>query len=233
MVPRARMTQRWPLRPWRSQRKMYVVIYRGALRRRIRRLVRSRLFNNARTASRNRDLAIRAPQSPAASYSMGGFWPVHGGHNGGLFLASAGSAGDTEASQEMTFTVVFGGCRDKCDAKLAPQLAPNSIKLAGTTGYQQSRAPRKTPTKQDSQGQSGTGRNSQSSFADRCVTTPPRGPTGAHSYTASSEEATEGSSAPFVAPEIALTARFWPRCELRRGSLHVAISCQHPLETGF
>ena len=48
MVPRARTTQRWPLRPWRSQRKMYVMslIYRGALRRRIRRLVRSRLFNN-------------------------------------------------------------------------------------------------------------------------------------------------------------------------------------------
>ena len=53
MVPSARMTQRWPLRPWRSQRKMYVVIYRGALRRRIRRLVRSRLFNNARTAIRD------------------------------------------------------------------------------------------------------------------------------------------------------------------------------------
>jgi hypothetical protein len=26
MVPRARTTQRWPLRPWRSQRKMYVVL---------------------------------------------------------------------------------------------------------------------------------------------------------------------------------------------------------------
>jgi hypothetical protein len=60
MVPRARMTQRWPLRPWRSQRKMYVVllIYRGALRRRIRRLVRSRVFNNARTATRNLDLPL-------------------------------------------------------------------------------------------------------------------------------------------------------------------------------
>ena len=58
MVPSARMTQRWPLRPWRSQRKIYVVIYRGALRRRIRRLVRSRLFNNARTATRNLDLPL-------------------------------------------------------------------------------------------------------------------------------------------------------------------------------
>ena len=60
MVPSARMTQRWPLRPWRSQRKMYVMslIYRGALRRRIRRLVRSRLFNNARTATRNLDLPL-------------------------------------------------------------------------------------------------------------------------------------------------------------------------------
>jgi hypothetical protein len=37
---------------------MYVVIYRGALRRRIRRLVRSRLFNNARTATRNLDLPL-------------------------------------------------------------------------------------------------------------------------------------------------------------------------------
>ena len=58
MVPRARMTQRWPLRPWRYQRKMYVVIYRGALRRRMRRLVRSRVFNNARTATRNLDLPL-------------------------------------------------------------------------------------------------------------------------------------------------------------------------------
>jgi len=64
MVPRARMTQRWPLRLWRSQRKLYVVIYRGVLRRRMRRLVRSRVFNNARTASRDRDLAIRAPLNP-------------------------------------------------------------------------------------------------------------------------------------------------------------------------
>jgi hypothetical protein len=58
MVPRTSMTQRWPFRPWRSQRKMYVVIYRGALRRRMRRLVRSRVFNNARTATRNLDLPL-------------------------------------------------------------------------------------------------------------------------------------------------------------------------------
>jgi hypothetical protein len=60
MVPRASTAQRWPLRPWRSQRKMYAVslIYRGALRRRIRRLVRSRVFNNARTATRNLDLPL-------------------------------------------------------------------------------------------------------------------------------------------------------------------------------
>jgi hypothetical protein len=39
---------------------MYTVslIYRGALRRRIRRLVRSRVFNNARTATRNLDLPL-------------------------------------------------------------------------------------------------------------------------------------------------------------------------------
>jgi hypothetical protein len=37
---------------------MYVVIYRGALRRRMRRLVRSRVFNNARTAIRNLDLPL-------------------------------------------------------------------------------------------------------------------------------------------------------------------------------
>jgi hypothetical protein len=39
---------------------MYVVslIYRGALRRRIRRLVRSRVFNNALTATRNLDLPL-------------------------------------------------------------------------------------------------------------------------------------------------------------------------------
>jgi hypothetical protein len=37
---------------------MYVVIYRGALRRRIRRLVRSRVFDNARTATRNLDLPL-------------------------------------------------------------------------------------------------------------------------------------------------------------------------------
>ena len=74
MVPRARMTQRWPLRPWRSQRKMYVVIYLAALRRRSRRLVRSRVFNNARTATRNLDLlpAIgRSPSHPQPVYCMG------------------------------------------------------------------------------------------------------------------------------------------------------------------
>ena len=90
MAPRARMTQRWPLRPWRSQRKMYVVllIYRGALRRRMRRLVRPRVFNSARTATRNLDLppAIGgSPSLPSSSYCTGGFWPVHGGHSGGLF----------------------------------------------------------------------------------------------------------------------------------------------------
>ena len=60
MVPRARTTRRSPLRPWRSQRKIYVVllIYRSALRRRIRRLI-LRDFNNVRTAIRNGDLAIR------------------------------------------------------------------------------------------------------------------------------------------------------------------------------
>ena len=76
MVPRARMPQRWPLRPWRSQRKMYVVslIYREALRLRIRRQVRSRVFNSARTATRNLDLplAIRDPRPiPGFSYVHG------------------------------------------------------------------------------------------------------------------------------------------------------------------
>ena len=55
-------------RPWRSQRKMYVVIYRGALRRR-RRRARLRVFNNARTATRNLDLPLaigRSPSHPAA-----------------------------------------------------------------------------------------------------------------------------------------------------------------------
>ena len=53
---------------------MYVVIYRGALRRRIRRLVRSRVFSNARTATRNLDLplAIRDPRPiPGFSYVHG------------------------------------------------------------------------------------------------------------------------------------------------------------------
>jgi hypothetical protein len=55
---------------------MYVVIYRGALRRRIRRLVRSRVFNNARTATRNLDLPL-AMETPHLThkpvYSIGGF----------------------------------------------------------------------------------------------------------------------------------------------------------------
>ena len=68
--------------------------YRGAgkVRRRIRRLVRSRFFNNARTATRNLDLPLaiwRPPSLHSSSYRTGGFWPVHGGHNGRLFLASA------------------------------------------------------------------------------------------------------------------------------------------------
>ena len=61
MVPCVRTTQLWPLRPWRSQRKMYVVslIYRSALRLRIRRIVRSRVFNKwPRPASH------RSPWSP-------------------------------------------------------------------------------------------------------------------------------------------------------------------------
>src|SRR6516162_10012152 len=88
MVPRARMTQRWPLRPWRSQRKLYVVIYRGALRRRMRRLVRSRVFNNPRTATRNLDLPL-AMEGPHLThkpvYCIGGFRPVYGGNTSGLF----------------------------------------------------------------------------------------------------------------------------------------------------
>jgi hypothetical protein len=84
------------LRPWRSQRKLYVVIYRGALRRRMRRLVRSRVFNNARTATRNRDLPL-AMEGPHLThkpvYRIGGFQPVYGGNTAVLFLASAGYAG--------------------------------------------------------------------------------------------------------------------------------------------
>jgi len=86
MVPCVRTTQLWPLRPWRSHRKMYVVIYWGALRRRIRR-VRLRVFNNARTAIRNLDLPLAigvTPSLPSSSYCTGGFWPVHGGHSGGF-----------------------------------------------------------------------------------------------------------------------------------------------------
>jgi len=64
--------------------------YRGAgkVRRRIRRLVRSRFFNNARTATRNLDLplAIGDPHPrPSSSYCIGGFWPVHGGHRQAFF----------------------------------------------------------------------------------------------------------------------------------------------------
>jgi hypothetical protein len=86
MVPRAKTTQSWPLRPWRSQRKMYVVIYRGALRRRIRRLVRSRLFNNVRTATRNLDLPLAIATPPTGSPALcrdrndsGSVWRQQGG----------------------------------------------------------------------------------------------------------------------------------------------------------
>jgi hypothetical protein len=72
MVPRARTAQCWPLRPWRSQRKMYVVIYRGALRRRIRRLVRSRLFNNVRTATR-KSAALKRMRDDDEN-RFGGLW---------------------------------------------------------------------------------------------------------------------------------------------------------------
>ena len=76
MVPRARMTQRWPLRPWRSQRKLYVVIYRSALRRRMRRLI-LRDFNNVRTAIRNGDLAIRdLHPRPSSSYRASAWRPL-------------------------------------------------------------------------------------------------------------------------------------------------------------
>jgi hypothetical protein len=53
-----------------------------------RRRLSSRAFTNVRTATRNRDLlpAISAPiPFPSFSYFMGGFRPVHGGHNGGFF----------------------------------------------------------------------------------------------------------------------------------------------------
>ena len=89
MVPRARTTQRWPLRPWRSQRKMYVVslIYRGALRRRNTTPSPPRVFNNARTATRNLDLPL-AMEDPHLThqpvYCIGGFRPVHGGNTAGF-----------------------------------------------------------------------------------------------------------------------------------------------------
>src|SRR6516165_385524 len=90
MVPRARTTQRWSLRPWRSQRKMYVVIYRGALRRRMRRPI-LRDFNNVGTTTRNGDLAIRAPNLiPRPSYVHRRFL-AYGG-NMAAFSASAGTA---------------------------------------------------------------------------------------------------------------------------------------------
>ena len=59
------------------------------MRRRLRRRVSSRAFTNARTATRNLDLlpATSAPiLFPSSSYCIGGFWPVHGGHNSGFFL---------------------------------------------------------------------------------------------------------------------------------------------------
>jgi hypothetical protein len=54
-----------------------------------RRRVSSRDLTSVRTATRNRDLlpAISAPiPFPKSSYCIGEFWPVHGGHNGRLFL---------------------------------------------------------------------------------------------------------------------------------------------------
>ena len=42
------------------------------MRRRTRRLVRPRVFNNARTASRNRDLAIRDPPLIPSSFLLHG-----------------------------------------------------------------------------------------------------------------------------------------------------------------
>jgi hypothetical protein len=72
---------------------MYAVslIYRGKLRRRSRRRVRSRVFNNARTASRNRDLplAMESPLTHQPVYCIGGFRPVYGGNTAG-FSASVG-----------------------------------------------------------------------------------------------------------------------------------------------
>ena len=72
---------------------MYVVllIYRGALRRRMRRLVRPRVFNNARTASRNRDLAIRAPLNPLLPTPWADSGQCMAATTVG-FLASAGAA---------------------------------------------------------------------------------------------------------------------------------------------
>jgi hypothetical protein len=69
---------------------MYVVslIYRGAVRRRIRRLVRSRFFNNVRTATRNLDLPLAICDPilvPVLSYFIARFRPVHGGNTAGFF----------------------------------------------------------------------------------------------------------------------------------------------------
>jgi hypothetical protein len=69
---------------------MYVVsfIYRSALRLRIRRLVRWRVFNSARTATRNLDLPLAigvTPPLPSSSYRIGRFWPGHGGHTAAGF----------------------------------------------------------------------------------------------------------------------------------------------------
>src|SRR5215471_5849715 len=61
----------------------------------MRRLVRPRVFNNARTASRNLDLppAIgRSPSHPQPVYCMGGFRPVYGGNTASI-SASAGPPG--------------------------------------------------------------------------------------------------------------------------------------------
>jgi hypothetical protein len=72
-------------------RKMYVVIYWGALRRRIRR-VRLRVFTNVRTATRNLDLPLAIRDSPIACQPFrtdtGGLGPVRGS-NMAAFSASA------------------------------------------------------------------------------------------------------------------------------------------------
>jgi hypothetical protein len=61
------------------------------VRRRIRRLVRGRVFNNVRTATRNLDLPL-AMEGPHFThqpvYCIDGFRPVYGGNTGGAFLFS-------------------------------------------------------------------------------------------------------------------------------------------------